>query len=419
MCDAPNPEQDVMPKRRRFDRSKTCIRCKSSPGQIVAQHSVYCSACLQHQTLTKFRRALDASLGLASVSQYDQPKPTRSALIPITAGIESPVLFNMLEADCFSRPTSPHKPLSKRQQIWVGYYLAYIELAAIDGTRKDRSEEVKTRLTAISSNVILLRLEDAFDPKWWDAVHGQIPDELFKLDGAFPWRDTTEAPVTRLRQFIQSLPTPSGVAYVISQLSRVLLLYTAKRLDCSHILFGDTMTSLSVSLITSIASGDGFHIASDREEQWGSVRIIRPLRDLMAKECAAYYYWNGLRSLCPPEMPRAESGIAKVTKDFIVGLDRDFPSTVNAIARTCAKVTPKQEAEGLCQLCERPTPSEANSWKAMSSATKATRSTQTLCYACRTALSSRGTRSSEKTSDKILAPTWAAERGIAEFFLDD
>ena len=39
--------------------------------------------------------------------------------------------------------------------------------------------------------------------------------------------------------------------------------------------------------------------------------------------------------------------------DFIIGLERDYPSTVSTIARTCAKVVPKFEADGRCELCNR------------------------------------------------------------------
>ena len=38
---------------------------------------------------------------------------------------------------------------------------------------------------------------------------------------------------------------------------------------------------------------------------------------------------------------------------FIVGLENDYPSTVSTIARTCAKVKPKDVAQGVCALCER------------------------------------------------------------------
>lgn len=104
---------------------------------------------------------------------------------------------------------------------------------------------------------------------------------------------------------------------MLSQLSRLLLLHTARRLDCSAVLSGDTLTSLSVSLISAIASGDGFHVGAQKEEHWGSIRIIKPLRDITAKECAASFHWRKLRSICQSNIESGELGITKVTKGQI------------------------------------------------------------------------------------------------------
>ena len=39
--------------------------------------------------------------------------------------------------------------------------------------------------------------------------------------------------------------------------------------------------------------------------------------------------------------------------EFILGLEKDYPSTVSTITRTCAKLVPKDEAAGVCSLCQR------------------------------------------------------------------
>lgn len=45
--------------------------------------------------------------------------------------------------------------------------------------------------------------------------------------------------------------------------------------------------------------------------------------------------------------------MSTVMLDFIVGLEKDFPSTVSTIARTCGKLAPKDEQGENCALCER------------------------------------------------------------------
>jgi cytoplasmic tRNA 2-thiolation protein 2 len=39
--------------------------------------------------------------------------------------------------------------------------------------------------------------------------------------------------------------------------------------------------------------------------------------------------------------------------DFIIGLEKDYPSTVSTIARTCNKLTTKEESSTICLFCER------------------------------------------------------------------
>jgi hypothetical protein len=45
----------------------------------------------------------------------------------------------------------------------------------------------------------------------------------------------------------------------------------------------------------------------------------------------------------------------KPLSDFIIGLERDYPSTVSTIARTCGKLAPKPQSDiaQRCFLCER------------------------------------------------------------------
>ena len=39
--------------------------------------------------------------------------------------------------------------------------------------------------------------------------------------------------------------------------------------------------------------------------------------------------------------------------DFIYGLETDYPATVSTIARTCAKLAPKEASNNICVLCGR------------------------------------------------------------------
>jgi cytoplasmic tRNA 2-thiolation protein 2 len=196
------------------------------------------------------------------------------------------------------------------------------------------------------------------------------------------------SPVARLRRYILSLPTQTAIPSAVQTLTRLLLLHTAMATGSSHLLLGTSLTSLSISLISSISQGGGFVVREEAQEEWtpripidnrqanghknGTVRVIRPLRDIGMKECAIWAWWNGLTVVGRERFLGGKQSIGALTKgweshtttfvdhlislnfaDFIVGLERDYPATVSTIARTCAKLAPKKGISGLCVLCER------------------------------------------------------------------
>ena len=125
------------------------------------------------------------------------------------------------------------------------------------------------------------------------------------------------SPLVALRTYLASLPTPTALSATLSTLIRLLLQYTALATDSSHLLLGTSLTSLAIQLVSSVSQGGGFHIREEAQEEWHpgeagggttplpesvpkrrtikqSVRIIRPLREVGMKECAAWSWWMDL-----------------------------------------------------------------------------------------------------------------------------
>lgn len=159
------------------------------------------------------------------------------------------------------------------------------------------------------------------------------------------------------------------------------------------------------------------------QEEWTTagraVRVVRPLRDIGMKECAAYAWWMGLTVLGKEKWPGAKQGISGLTKDFIVGLERDYPSTVSTITRTCAKLAPKDDASYICVLCQRPVQPGLQQWKSRISIrsfdveeekpSSSPSLVPHLCYACHTTLtskSSRGMVPAAASLSPVALPIW-------------
>ncbi|KAI0001523.1 hypothetical protein BJV74DRAFT_73729 [Russula compacta] len=181
---------------------------------------------------------------------------------------------------------------------------------------------------------------------------------------------------------------------------------------------------------------NGFRLSSKQTPgttSWsGEVRLIRPLRDVGMKECTAWVWWHRLTVVGKQRIPISGRTISNLTKDFILGLERDYLSTVSTIAKTVGKLAPKGKPGMRCVLCELPTQQSVQEWKARtaihsftadaaSSTDAATSSLPIfLCYSCHTTLTSKSSRSTKKlnsdpsstTSESSTGnlPTWAAAR---------
>ncbi|KAJ7475881.1 hypothetical protein FB451DRAFT_1087870 [Mycena latifolia] len=464
-CGNPATEQDaLMLRRAKFDKTRVCIKCRTNLGNVVIRHAVYCKECFFPMMATKFRRTLEPSINpIPDGPRKKGLKPAGNLCLGFSGGLGSTILLDLVSRSYFSihegedaqKGGTDHP---RNLSVWKKASVCYVEVCnALPGTR-DRTDEVRAVVEQYDHfDFLPLRIEDAFDDAWWQRVGGQRPEPHYSVDLAdeelfmSPQPAASSDSVSSLRAYIASLPTQTAVPSAIQTLIRLLLLHTAWSTESSHLLLGTSLTSLSVSLISSISQGGGFVVREEAQEEWqptvyiGSkrtVRVNRPLRDLGMKECAVWAWWNGLQVVGKESFLGGKQGIGALTKNFIVGLERDYPSTVSTIARTCGKLAPKDASDGTCILCARPAQPGVQEWKARISirsfdeaalasppphlhniavpepradadAASQPSLTPHLCYACHTTLtsrSSRGSTSSALHSDSTPLPVWVTSQ---------
>jgi len=259
-----------------------------------------------------------------------------------------------------------HKPPNWRASAWNKAYIAYVDMsAAVGTTNSDYTHKIKQLAKYYPQyTLVTLRIQDAFDLTWWQGVTGQTLDVLpfvcFTSEG-MKQNLGSLSPGTALRSFLDTL-SPSTVVMALQQMRRVLLLYTAESLGCSHMLLGDSITSLSMSLLSAIASGGGHALQHEQSEQWKHVQILRPVTDLTTKECAAWIHWNYIPLLHSEPVTVPELSIQHLTAGFVHHLGAEYPSAIFTIARTCNKVGPSFSPL-LCAFCQRPRSANMRSWR--------------------------------------------------------
>ncbi|KAI0690170.1 hypothetical protein BC835DRAFT_1365863 [Cytidiella melzeri] len=439
-CENPTNDADaLMPRRHKYDKSKMCIKCKERTGNIVARHTVYCRECFTSFFTFKFRRALEPYVN----AKPDGPRrralvPTGNLMIGYSGGLGSAVLLDLVyrhyvHPDPSIVTSEGGKDHPRSQRIWEKVTVCHVEGSDASPGTKERVDEIRGIVGHLDDVEFLpLRLQDAFDHTWWekvelDASHcafgADFSNELLQIK---PQLCTNVPPLTALQDYLASLPTATALPTAIHTLVRILLQYTAFSIGCSHLLLGTSLTSLAISLISGISQGAGFHVREEAQEEWfpdlfqigansnaqmtnkPSVRIIRPLREIGTKECAIWAWWMQLSIVGREkwQWPGAKPGLGRLTKDFIMGLEKDYPSTVSTIVRTCGKLAPKGDTAGKCVICERPVQMGVQEWKARIAIrsgqggetaaaelpSKVPSLAPYLCYVCHTTFTSKGTR---------------------------
>ncbi|KAI5986526.1 hypothetical protein EDD15DRAFT_2298204 [Pisolithus albus] len=377
MASCGNPISDdgaLMPGRPKFDKGKHCIKCKLNLGNIVIRHAVYCRDCFTPLVTVKFRKALEPHVNAnTGTSKRPKLKASGSLILGFSGGLGSAVLLDLVYKSYLAghRPTNengdPRGGINhpRNANVWTTCAVCYVEVSSAFPEAHDSTEEIRSTLASYANlEFIPLRLEDAFDASWWCKVTGSsdmsqlalelgkdgLPTEgelsTFRHDFLILVHSSNALPPKEaLRAFLTALPTSTAVSRAIQILIRLLLLFTAQSRGASHLLLGSSLTTLSVSLISCVAQGGGHTIREEFQEHWSpgsssrteldrSVRVVRPLRDITIKEY------------------------------FVVRLEKDYPSTVSTIARTCAKLEPKGVSVGECWFCRRHLQGGLADWKA-------------------------------------------------------
>ncbi|QRV89739.1 cytoplasmic tRNA 2-thiolation protein 2B [Ceratobasidium sp. AG-Ba] len=466
-CDDPGTAQvERMPRKPKFDRSPLCIRCKTEArGNIVIRHSVYCRPCFVTQLGHKFRKTLEPTINPPETRP--PPGPRRVPLRPVlkadgdlligySGGHGSALLLDLVHESYFTPaqldPARGTRQVSKREKVWPTARVAFVDLSAAYPGTLDRTEDARRLVEQYPHfQFVPLRIEQAFDLEWASSVgfsvHDALDVDLRSEDLPTISVPPGTTPSVSLLAYLSAQPSASARATALRTLTRLLLQHTAHQTSSSHLLLGTSLTSHAINLLDAVANGAGFTIRQITEETWRGVRIVRPLREIADKEIAAGVWWRRVGVMPRTVGVPSESGITRLTKDFITGLDQSYPSTVHTIAKTCDKLAPKGGmTHSRCPLCERPVQSGVREWKAeiairsfeleplsaadaprdsepgtdpVPSATNTTFDpnpipsatntlTPSLCYACHTQLTSRGrtTGATHPIAGAVTLPVW-------------
>ncbi|CAE6410400.1 unnamed protein product [Rhizoctonia solani] len=496
-CEDPSARPEVMPRKPKYDRDPVCVRCRNAdvPASIVVRHSVYCRTCFVTQMGHKFRRCLEPLInppqpgpppGSRGVPLRPVLKAAGDLLVAFSGGSGSSLLLDLVHESYFTPaqldPARGTKAKSKRENVWSTARVAFVDTSAAYPGAPDRTEDARLLVSRYPHfTFVPLRIENAFDTTWATSIGFHLRESSVGIDLGSEDLPAMRLPIgtnptNALLVYLSSQPSSSARTTALRNLTRLLLQYTAQHTKSSHLLMGGSLTSYAVDLLDAVATGAGFSIRQVGEETWEGIRIVRPLREITDKEVAAGCWWRRVEVMPANVMAREDNGITRLTKAFITGLDRDFPSTVHTIARTCEKLAPKGGmSDSNCPLCARPVQPGVQAWKAqiairtfepedrvfplsssavnsdgghprfdtrpgsdsvnandslpppMNGSTQMNESIPSnttptlaplLCYACHTQLTSRGrVPVAKRTTDQVVLPIWVRPENVLRDYL--
>lgn len=136
----------------------------------------------------------------------------------------------------------------------------------------------------------------------------------------------------------------------------------------------DSATRQAIKMISMTSKGRGYSVALDvsvdNTQSFKDLCIMRPMKDMLSKEIGFYNHFANVTQFetLPynfSTMMPGKTSIDRLTEEFIVSIEREFPSTVSTICRTVMKLTPSANMDlaKTCAICLMPFEADIGAWR--------------------------------------------------------
>ena len=291
----------------------------------------YCKACF----LTAVHHKVRATLG-----KHKATRPGDRVLVAATGGQSSTSLLHILQQGCNT----------DTKRLLFNPSVVYVDEGAVYGIPKEDREkriaEVVDVLQTFGFPVHIALIENCGG----DNVAPTQTGEKVRIDPDLA--DTFGKSFTSLKE-------GSARQELLLHLRRHVLVRAAKELSCTKVFTAEHGTNLAVDLLSGVAGGAGGSLAQRvgfKDQRDGDVTVMRPMRDVSGKEVAVYTHLHGLPTVAKGKAWGAGENVLyslhRLTEDFLVGLQQDFPATIPTIFKTGDKLCAETKDTEGCLLCQ-------------------------------------------------------------------
>jgi cytoplasmic tRNA 2-thiolation protein 2 len=280
------------------------------------------------------------------------PKVARKFLLPLSFGTSSASLVHILDRHLQGQ-------YDRMNRTAYELYIVHVDLYVNDMDRE-------------TSSALLQKYKDRYPRHTYSDVGLEESLNLQNIDWSNlglpqpPSTDLSKPGIERLQEFIQSIPSATSQADIMSTLLTRLLVQAAKTAGCESILFGDSTTRLAEKTLTETAKGRGFSLpwqVSDGMSPYG-VGFHYPLRDVLKQELVSFSSLTTppINDLIIHQEPSSHvSASSKLTTiddlmtQYFQSVEEHYPSIVANVVRTSSKLKALSvDDTTACGLCELP-----------------------------------------------------------------
>ncbi|ORY99343.1 hypothetical protein BCR43DRAFT_544839 [Syncephalastrum racemosum] len=357
---------------------KVCIKCKTADATVLIRHALYCQECFLYAFAGKYRLILSKSNAMRSnrgkVLLACSGGPSSIAMLNLTKDfmhvdpaakkkkslIPSAIVYHIDESALFN----------EQVQYLCG---SHADLNSSSNDKAGSTSKLKTMVETKYPNMEFLAhpMENIFDPRF---IQGSDIDKYLKPTGDSEDYELLVQMLKRssisagersklLSDLFRQIKKDTAKESLYWHIKMTMFLAVAEREGCSCIFFADSSTRQCIKIISMTSKGRGFSIPLDVgvEAETGvkGLSVLRPMKDMLSKEIGFYNRFQGLSDdvIAPINFhtqANAKSSIERLTEDFIVALDKEFPSTVSTVSRTASKLTPSKEMDFSkgCAICQ-------------------------------------------------------------------
>ncbi|GAN00665.1 cytoplasmic tRNA 2-thiolation protein 2-like [Mucor ambiguus] len=351
---------------------KPCCKCKTETATLLIRQAYYCQSCFMFVFIGKYRSIL--------LRLRNNDRKNGKVLLACSGGPSSIAMVNLTKN--FMRVVPSEK---KKVQLIPEAIVCHIDESTLFESTAKSSEKLAQDFKQHYSEFeyFSYRLEEVFGPEFtksdtFDKIlkstSGGIENGEYEHYVKCVQSNSNKSQAEQLKQLFTNIKKTTAKEDLLWNIKMEMLVTVARREGCPYIFMADSATRQAIKMISMTSKGRGYSVALDvsvdNTQSFKDLCIMRPMKDMLSKEIGFYNHFANVAQFetLPynfSTMMPGKTSIDRLTEEFIVSIEQEFPSTVSTICRTVMKLTPaaNMDLTKTCAICLMPLEADIGAWR--------------------------------------------------------